>query len=223
MTTNRLPVGEERGTKKAFAWVIDWPGWCRAGKDPILAREALVAIAPRYGEVADLAGLTPPSPAVAGALDIIESMPGDASTDFGVPHAITDLDRRPTDAAEAARIASLVAAAWTYLDDVVATAPAELRKGPRGGGRDRDKMLGHVIESDHAYAREIGVRLPAGSLEDRTAVEAERAAVLAVLRQASDGSPPAGRTWPLRYAARRIAWHTLDHAWEMQDRADPGD
>jgi hypothetical protein len=23
-----------------------------------------------------------------------------------------------------------------------------------------------------------------------------------------------------RYAARRIAWHVLEHAWEMQDRAD---
>ncbi len=31
-----------------------------------------------------------------------------------------------------------------------AAAPASLRKGPRGGGRDRDKMIGHVIEADHA-------------------------------------------------------------------------
>jgi len=23
-----------------------------------------------------------------------------------------------------------------------------------------------------------------------------------------------------RYAARRIAWHVLEHAWEMQDRAE---
>ena len=218
----RVSIGEERGTKKAFMWVIDWPGWCRAGKDASLAREALLAIAPRYAEVAALAGLTPPSPADGGALDIVDSVPGDASTDFGVPHAITELDRRPTGAAEAARLASLVAAAWAYLDGVAATAPAELRKGPRGGGRDRDKMLGHVIEADHAYAREIDVRLPQGSLEDRAAVDAERAAVLAVLHEPSDGTPLAGRTWPLRYAARRIAWHALDHAWEMQDRSVEG-
>lgn len=219
MTTGRLPVGEERGTKKTFVWAIDWPGWCRGGKDPILAREALVAIAPRYAEVAGLAGMTLPDPATDSVLDIVESVPGDASTDFGVPHAITELDRRPTGAAEAARLASLVAAAWTHLDEVAAAAPADLRKGPRGGGRDRDKMLGHVLEADHAYAREIGVRLSAGSLEDRTAVDAERAAVLAVLGEPSDGTPLAGRRWPPRYAARRIAWHALDHAWEMQDRS----
>ncbi|MGK2849629.1 MAG: hypothetical protein ACSLFN_01780 [Candidatus Limnocylindrales bacterium] len=223
MAAPTIRIGEEATAKRAFAWVIDWPGWSRGGKDPILAREALVAIAPRYADVATLAGLTPPSPTGDGVLDIVESVPGDASTDFGVPHAITDLDRRPADAAEAQRLANLVAAAWAYLDGVAAAAPAELRKGPRGGGRDRDKMLGHVFDADHAYAREIGVRLPPGSLEDRVAVDAERAAVLAVLREASDGTPLGGHKWPLRYAARRIAWHTLDHAWEMQDRADPGD
>jgi hypothetical protein len=35
----------------------------------------------------------------------------------------------------------------------------------------------------------------------------------------SDGTPPAEKGWPTPYAARRIAWHVLDHAWEMQDRA----
>ena len=37
---------------------------------------------------------------------------------------------------------------------------------------------------------------------------------------ASDGWPLADRKWPPRYAARRIAWHALDHAWEMEDRTD---
>jgi len=215
-----IKIGEEATAKRAFAWVIDWPGWCRAGKTAILAREAIVDIAPRYAEVAALAGLTPPSPADVGSLDRIESVPGDASTDFGVPHVITDLDRRPTAAAEADRLAGLVEAAWAYLDTVAAATPAELRKGPRGGGRDRDKMLEHIIEADHAYGREIGVRMAAGSLDDRAAVDTERAAVLAVLREPSDGTPLTGRKWPLRYAARRIAWHALDHAWEMQDRSD---
>jgi hypothetical protein len=42
-----------------------------------------------------------------------------------------------------------------------------------------------------------------------------------VLRQPSDGAPIAGKKWPPRYAARRIAWHALDHAWEIEDRSDP--
>ena len=46
--------------------------------------------------------------------------------------------------------------------------------------------------------------------------------ILGVLGRRSDGSPLAGRKWPARYAARRIAWHALDHAREMEDRSEPG-
>ena len=45
--------------------------------------------------------------------------------------------------------------------------------------------------------------------------------MLEILRQPSDGSPLAGRKWPPRYAVRRVAWHALDHAWEMEDRTEP--
>jgi hypothetical protein len=41
---------------------------------------------------------------------------------------------------------------------------------------------------------------------------------VAVLSRPSDGGPLAEKGWPARYAARRIAWHALDHAWEMEDR-----
>ena len=137
-----------------------------------------------------------------------------------MPSEITADDRRPVTAAQAQRLAGLVEAAWAELEAIAKRTPETLRKGPRGGGRDRDKMLGHVFEADHAYAREIGVKVPQGTLEDRAAVRAERTAVLEVLGAASDGSPLAGRRWTLRYATRRIAWHALDHAWEMEDRTE---
>jgi hypothetical protein len=220
MARKRLEIGEEVAAKKAFAWVVDWPGWCRSGKDAELAREALLAYAPRYAVVAKAAKLD--LPAVEGAkVDVVESVDGGSGTEFGVPSAITDHDRRRVSAKEAERLAAVVEAAWTVFDRVAAKSPAELRKGPRGGGRDRDKMIGHVIESDHYYAREIGIRLPESDASDRKAVLAERRAVLEVLGQASDGSPLADRKWTLRYAARRIAWHALDHAWEMEDRSEP--
>ena len=120
--------------------------------------------------------------------------------------------------AAARRLAGLVSAAWAVFDQIAAASPAELRKGPRGGGRDRDRIVAHVDEADWYYAREIGVRLPAPKTQADT--EALRAAVLEVLRRPSDGSPLADRKWPLRYAARRIAWHALDHAWEMEDRSE---
>ncbi len=219
MSRTRIDVGEEVAAKKAFAWAIDWPGWCRSGKDRDLAIEALIAARGRYAKVARRAGLELPQ-VEADDLNVVESVGGGGGTEFGVPSTITKLDRRRATKADAERLASLVEAAWVVFDRVAERSPAELRKGPRGGGRDRDKMIGHVIEADHAYAREIGVRLPEPSSGDRKAVEAERAAVLAVLSRPSDGSPLADRTWTLRYAARRIAWHALDHAWEMEDRTD---
>ena len=218
MTRGHLGIAEEIGAKKAFAWAIDWPGWARSGKTAELARAALIDYAPRYATVVRLANLEMP---VDDRLEIVDSVGGGSGTDFGVPSAITDADRRRVSAAEAERLAELVAAAWTVFDHVAAAAPASLRKGPRGGGRDRDKMIEHVIGADHAYAREIGVRLPEPHLGARPAVEAERRAVLEVLRQPSDGGPLAERKWTQRYAARRIAWHALDHAWEVEDRSEP--
>jgi hypothetical protein len=96
-----------------------------------------------------------------------------------------------------------------------------LRKGPRGGGRDRDKMIGHVVESDWTYATVLGIREPQPDWDDVAAIAALRTTMLDILRRPSDGSPIADRKWPPRYAARRIAWHALDHAWEMEDRSDP--
>jgi hypothetical protein len=220
MARTRIGVAEEAGAKKAFAWAIDWPGWARSGKTPDLARAALLEYAPRYAHVVRAARIEMPD--VDGSVvDIVDSVAGGSGTDFGVPSAITDADRRRVDAAEAERLAALVAAAWTTFEAVAADAPASLRKGPRGGGRDRDRMIGHVIEADHAYARELGIRLPEPHVGERDAIAAERAAVLDVLRQPSDGGTLAGRRWTQRYAARRVAWHALDHAWEMEDRSEP--
>jgi hypothetical protein len=220
MAAKSIDGGEELGAKRTFMWAIEWPGWCRAAKTPELAQEALLLYAERYAVVAREAGLPPPV-IVAGALRVVESVAGGGGTDFGVPSAITDSDRRKVSKADAERLALLVGAAWTVFEHVASSAPASLRKGPRGGGRDRDKVIDHVIEADHAYAREIGLRLPEPVRAKRAMVTAERDAVLDVLRQPSDGSPLADRKWTARYAARRIAWHALDHAWEMEDRSEP--
>jgi hypothetical protein len=217
-----IRVAIEATPKKAFATAVDWPGWSRSGKTPELALEALADYAPRYAAVAAEAGETfPAGPLGVDQFEVVEEAEGGGGTAFGVPSLVTDADRRRTTAAEADRLRRLVAAAWTVFDRVAATAPAELRKGPRGGGRDRDKMIGHVIDADGAYAREVGLRLKPATAEDRATVAAMRAAILEVIGAPSDGSPLADRKWTARYAASRIAWHALDHAWEMEDRSEP--
>jgi hypothetical protein len=210
----------EVGKKRAFACALDWPGWTRAGKDEALALEALAAYVPRYAAVPEQAGIAFPD-RVGERLEVVERLPGDAGTEFGVPGAIADADAARTTRARAERLAALVQASWTVFDRVRAGAPASLRKGPRGGGRDRDKMVDHVLGAEAAYARKLGIRQPQPAIDDRVAIAALREALLEVLRAPSDGSPPVPKGWPPRYAARRIAWHVLDHAWEMQDRSEP--
>ncbi len=203
----------EAAPKKVFVAALDWPGWARAGRDEGPAVQAFLAAAPRYAVVAAGAGL--PFETGSIELDVVERLPGGGGTGFGIPSTIAEADREPVDATEAERLATIVQAAWVVFDRVAAAAPEELRKGPRGGGRDRTRMVDHVNGADEAYAREIG-------LTDRPRqIIALRSAVLEVLRTPSDGAPLAGRKWTQRYAARRIAWHALDHAWEIEDRTEP--
>jgi hypothetical protein len=209
----------EVGKQRVFATALDWPGWCRAGRDADKALEALATAGPRYAAVAREAGVGF-SCRLAEQLEVVERLPGSASTEFGVPGAIGAHDIEPLKPAEVDRLCTLVSASWTVFDRVVAAAPSELRKGPRGGGRDRDKMVEHVLMAEVAYASKLGLRLSVADYGDTAVVSAFRQAVLETLRAAAGPARPVenGR-WPPRYAARRIAWHVLDHAWEIEDRS----
>jgi hypothetical protein len=210
-----LRVYLEEGRKKTFAVALDWPGWARAGKGGEAALEALEAYLPRYLPVVRRAGLTPPD--VEG-FEVLEQIPGSATTDFGAPDRTAQADLAPLAPGEAERLAALVEAAWAVFDEVVAGAPAELRKGPRGGGRDRDKIVGHVLGAEAGYVRMLGLR--ASTAGQEVPDPAWRPAVLDLLRAATDPGAVRERGWVPRYAARRIAWHVLDHAWEIEDRSE---
>jgi hypothetical protein len=207
----------ELGPKKVFACSVDWPGLCRVRRSEELALDALRDYEPRYRPIAERAGL----PFRLGELVVVERAKGDSSTDFGAPGAIPELDLAPVDAEEAARGAALLRAAWDAFAEAAAESPAELRKGPQGGGRDRDKMVAHVIEAERSYARKVGVRHRPFDLADPAPLAALRADLVDVLGRPSDGTPLVERGWPARYAVRRIVWHVLDHLWEMRDRAEP--
>jgi hypothetical protein len=191
----------EVGGKKTFASAADWPGWCRSGKDETSALEALAAYAPRYAKVARLARIDFPKDAT--NFNVIERLNGNATTDFGAPGMPAKNESKPLTVSETKRRVALVEACWKYLDQVRAKAPEELRKGPRGGGRDREKMYAHVLDAEVGYGPAIGVRV---KKSDRAAL---REAFL---------NPNRDTKWPVAYAMRRIAWHALDHAWEMEDR-----
>jgi len=216
----RIPVAIEAAAKKSFATAADWPGWSRGAKTEELALEALAAYAARYRPIAEEVGLEFPATVELDDLEVVEHNEGSSGTEFGVPSRPTEQDRRGLREEEAERLARLVEAAWSAFDRIAAAAPAELRKGPRGGGRNTSKMIAHVMDADRSYANEIGIKIRQFAPGDRSPVPAMRAAVLEVLRSARDGSPLGGRHWPARYAAHRIAWHALDHAWEIEDRTE---
>ncbi len=205
----------EATDKRAFASALDWPGWARVAKSEDAALAALAEHAPRYAAVAASAKL----PFTPGDYQVIERFAGTSTMDFGVPDLAAAAESERLSAADARRMTALMDAAWTVFDRVVAAAPPSLRKGPRGGGRDRDAIADHVVGAEQAYARKLGLKVQTPRHDDTKAIRAMRDAILAVIGAARAGEPLAERGWLPRYAARRIAWHALDHAWEIENRS----
>jgi hypothetical protein len=212
----------EIGAKKTFAGALDWPGWCRSGKTEADALQALVAYGPRYRAVL---GRTTPAfraPDDASQLKVVERLKGGTGTDFGVPGEAPAADRRAVDDRELERFRRLLTRSWSAFDAAAAAAVGvELRKGPRGGGRDLDKIVGHVREADEAYLQQLGSKIPKAA--DSATL---RRTILDALSARARGQIPADpntvkKLWSPRYHVRRTTWHILDHGWEIEDRASP--
>lgn len=217
----------EIGSTRTFAGAIDWPGWCRSGRTETDALEALVAYGPRYRAVVGRS--TPPfhAPPAVSRLNVVERLEGDAGTDFGVPSRAPAADDRPLDERDLARFRGLLTRCWSAFDAAAAAAVGvELRKGPRGGGRDLDKIATHVREADEAYLAQLGSRVPKPERQDAAAERALHATILDALSARARGQSPADpnkvrKLWSPRYHVRRATWHVVDHAWEIEDRASP--
>ncbi len=212
-----LRVALEVGPKMVFATALDWPGWCRRAKGELAAIDRLLDYAPRYEAVLQRAGLALPA---ACQVHVVERLPGGSGTEFGAPGVVAEDERRPLDAAEAARRCRILSAAWATFDQIASAAPEALRKGPRGGGRDRSAIVEHVVECDRGYyAPKIGVRRKPFGADDPAALADLRRDMLAVLGGPSDGGPLREGGWTARFALRYITWHVLDHLWEIEDRS----
>jgi hypothetical protein len=214
MADSTIAVFVEPGHKWVFASALDWPGWARRGRSEELAVASLDDYLPRYASIVARAGLQP----VTGILAVTERHPEPGSNaDFGSLHEIAPSERRALSPEAGARLAALVEAAWEEFDEAAGTAPEHLRKGPRGGGRDTSHVVAHVHDAETMYARKMG--LPRDKTAADDTVAALRARIAGALRDPASLAPPQN-AWPLRYAARRIGWHVLDHLWEIEDKSD---
>jgi hypothetical protein len=211
----------ERGPKekRSVAFGIDWPGWSRGAKSADLALEMLESYRERYRPIAGLAGMAREFDS-AGPLEIVEDKVGTGSTDFwGISFSPSATEQGPMGEAELERAITLLRACWAFFDGVAARVSPEMRKGPRGGGRDRDRIIRHTIRNESEdFAKQVGLRIPEEAALTPDGLLEHRAAYVAAMRAYNAGEVQRMRSWTLPFLIRHSAYHTLDHAWEMEDK-----
>jgi hypothetical protein len=212
----------ERGTKgkRAVAFSLDWPGWSRGATSAELAVETLESYRERYRPVADLAGMAREFDA-AGPLEIVEDKVGTGSTDFwGISFSPSSTEQGPMGEEEFDRAITLLRACWVFFDDVAARVSPEMRKGPRGGGRDRNRIIRHTIRTESEdFAKQVGLRIPEEAALTPDGLRQHRETYVAAMRAYNAGEVERRmRSWTLPFLIRHSAFHTLDHAWEMEDK-----
>jgi hypothetical protein len=210
-----LEVGP-RG-KKVVAVAPDWPGLERGAKDGDAAIERLLAYLPRYAPVAKVAGM---DAEFAGktTVDVVEQYPGNGSTDFwGISFTFSAIDKQGMSKSELTRELRLMQACWAFFDEVGARVSAEMQRGVRGGGRQRDQIVRHVVGNEQYWEKKLGMSEPHDPDLSGKALQARRDAYCAAIR-AFHAEGHMARTWPLRYLIRHTAYHALDHTWEMEDK-----
>jgi hypothetical protein len=219
--------------KKVVAVAPDWPGLERgatlaparrarrsAGETGQDAIERLRSYLPRYSRVAKLAKMDAEFEKIKH-VEVVEQYPGTGSTDFwGISFAFSSIDKQGMSGEELERELTLMQACWAFFDDVRRRVSAEMQKGPRGGGRDRDHIVRHTFAAEQDWAKMIGVLTPDGAMLTGKGLKAHRAAYCDAIRDYHAQGKLAGKMakWPLRFLIRHTAFHTLDHAWEMEDR-----
>jgi hypothetical protein len=209
----------EQGKKKrVVACAFDWPGWDRSAR---LGQDAVAVLAtyrPRYAKVAELAGLGSEF-AAAGDFEVVEHVEGIGMTDYyGLSGRAATPEHDPMTEAELERKIALLRASWSTFDAMAAGVSAELRKGPRGGGWEKDRIIRHVNGAEiDEFAPKVGVKLPLETRDDPEALLAYRDAFVDGVRE-HHARGESARSWALQFLIRRCAWHMLDHAWELEDR-----
>ncbi len=219
---NRNRVTLEMGPKgkRVVAVAPDWPGLERGAKSVDAAIERLQSYVPRYAQIAKLAELDAEFSTIRN-FDVVEQYPGTGSTDFwGISFTFSSIDKQEMSSDELERELALMQACWRFFDDVRTQVSAEMKKGPRGGGRDREHIVRHTLSVEQDWAAGVGVPVPDEVILTGTALKAYRDAYCHAIRDYHSQGKSAGKMakWPLRFLIRHTAFHTLDHAWEMEDK-----
>jgi hypothetical protein len=220
-----MDVYLETGKKRAFTGALEWPGWCRSARNEGTALQTLFDYRLRYSQAIQSAQLGFEPPVDLSDFRLVERLEGDGTTDFGAPSIAPSVDDEPTSEEQLRRFQALLEALWRSFETTARAAEGkELRKGPRGGGRDLESIIRHVQGAEAAYLSRLGGKVPGGEqgLGLWEGFVPVHQAILATLVLSPDElpatGPRGGKRWTARYFVRRTAWHLLDHLWEIEDR-----
>ncbi len=198
--------------KQVVAVAPDWPGLERGAKTEEAAIERLQAYLPRYAPVAKLAGMDAEFAAIASrsaTVDVVERYPGTGSTDFwGISFAFSDIDRQAISSEALERELTLMQACWAFFDAVRARVSAEMQKGPRGGGRDRDHIVRHTLGMEQDWATKLGCAHARRRAADRRGPESAPRRLF----HCHSGVPCPGQTGPHLAAPLSDSSHRVSHA-----------
>jgi hypothetical protein len=219
---SQLRITLEMGLKgkKAAAVAPDWPGLERGAKTADAAIERLLTYIPRYAPITALAGMEAEFAHIGGG-EVVEQYTGTGSTDYwGISFAFSSIDKQAVSTDALTRELTLMQACWAFFDAVRARVSSEMQKGARGGGRNRDEIIRHTFGVEMDWAKMVGVLTPEGAMLTEDGLKTHREAYCDAIRNYHAQGKPAGKIakWPLRYLIRHTAYHTLDHAWEMEDK-----
>ena len=217
---NRVTLEMGPKGKKVVAVAADWPGLERGAKSVEDAVERLRSYVPRYAQIAKLTEMDAEFSTIK-KFDVVEQYPGIGGTDFwGISFTFSSIDKQGMSGDELERELALMQACWRFFDDVRKRVSAEMRKGPRGGGRDRDHIVRHTLSVEQDWAGGVGVPAPDDAMLTGKELKAYRDAYCHAIRDYHSQGKWAGKKakWPLRFLIRHTAFHTLDHAWEMEDK-----
>lgn len=221
---NKHRVYIENGRKTVFAGSIDWPGWVAQGDNEPAAMQELYDVAQRYARVMHAAQIDFSTPISRKDLQAIQTLEGGYATDLGGPRMVPHFDETPMTEKDLNAYQELLMAIWRSFDTAVLSSDGKLLSPPiKGGLIDVYAIIDHLIQSDQSDLERLGVthrlRFHNDPLDELRDI---REAMLRAISRAAFNDIPhrelLGEIWSARTFIRKIAWHTLSHAWEIEDR-----
>lgn len=209
--------------KKYVAYAPDWPGLERNGKSADAAFQHADLYRSRYEVIAERAGLGKEYRAEPGS-NIVLEYEGTPSTDFwGISFAHSELDHESLSTVELERQIALLEACWAEFNDIALRVSPELQKGPRGGGRDRDHIVRHVLAGEIDWVKRLEIRPDLHEIVPPDARNLFHAQIVDGIRDLHAQGVGASRakggpSWTHSFLIRHLAYHVMDHAWEMEDK-----